>query len=129
MQLKEASVKGNSKAAAVLQAEAGPDPAGLTRVSGATHSSQASHQALMKDETVKDEREPPPADLAVQIDPKTVSAAVAQVCSRGLPDRLMPVSRWGASCPRIMRAAVPMVLTGAPLCSSCPCRPKWQHRV
>ena len=85
LQVKEASVKGNCKAAAALPAEGAPDPAVPTQVSGATHSSQASHQALVKDEAVKDGREPPPADLAVQIDPKTVCAAVAQVCSWGPP--------------------------------------------
>lgn len=87
LQFKEAAVKGNSRAAAALQADAtegASDPVALTRVSGATHTSQASHPVsvkdeLMKDELVKDERAPPPADLAVQIDPKTVCAAVAQV--------------------------------------------------
>ena len=77
LQFKEAAVKGNSRAAAALQADAtegASDPVALTRVSGATHTSQASHPV-----SVKDERAPPPADLAVQIDPKTVCAAVAQV--------------------------------------------------
>ena len=127
LQLKEASVKGNPKAEPALQGEDAPDPATLTRVSGATHSSQASHQALVKDEAVKDEREPPPADLAVQIDPKTVSAAVAQVCSWGLPDRLMPVSSWGAACPKRQQGL--RCLLASHSASSWPGRPKWQYQL
>ena len=129
LQLKEASVKGDLKAAATPpadvkdQSEGAPDPAVLTRVSGATHSSQASHQALVKDGAVKDVRELPPADLAVQIDPKTVSAAVAQVCSWGLPARLAPVFDWCAACSRTIGATVAAMFAGFPLASSCPRQP------